>query len=251
MSDEYFHFRCFVDQLNEADLVSFLKETTDVDVITHEEGLNIRQHIHSIIRIPIRMNTWRDHLLKKFPTIKGNKSYSCAVVKKYDEMTRYCLKGRVNDWPDVLYTKYTEDQVKEFYSRYWKIQDEILAAKRVSVEVNTGCQNDPSTEIRVKRVRAPTWSQKLTTTIIKEFPGLCNAVCQHYSGVDIDYDEGHESLTSIILENMGQASKNLDEYILTRIYNAQVTAIIAKTATPVQKSVFHKRIARNIKSKVF
>ena len=79
-----------------------------------------REHIHSTIIPHKAKNTFREKLLKEFPCLKGNKDYSMTAVRKPEENIRYMCKGRPNDYPDILFSKYTDAEIKEFYLAYWK-----------------------------------------------------------------------------------------------------------------------------------
>lgn len=248
---EFHHLRCFTELVDVEKLVNFLKTETDVLVIVHEiSKVGHRPHIHATLRFHKAVNTFRDKFRKEFPELFGNKSYSISKVRDYESNLKYCLKGIPSDYPDVLYTTLSDADVKQYYNEYWALQDSILKSKAKSKEVNMGCQNDPSCESTlVKKVKSKTWAQKLTKHIIDEYPLLCQGLCQHRSGMNVDYDLLHESLTGIILEHLGKESKNLDEFILIRLYNGQLNAIIEQTGDDVAKRNFKKDLSQKIKSK--
>lgn len=245
--------RCFTEQVDVSKLVNFLKTETDVLVIVHEVSkVGHRPHIHATIRFRKAINTFRDKFRKEFPELFGNKSYSISKVRDYESNLKYCLKGAPNDYPDVLYTTLSDDDVKQYYNEYWVVQDSILKSKAKSKEVNMGCQNDSSLDcISVPKTKSKTWSEKLTKHIIDTYPLLCQGFIQHHSGQKTDYDLLHETLTGIILEHLGKHSKNLDEFILIRLYNNQLNAIIQQTGDEVAKRNFKKELSAKIKHKTF
>lgn len=251
---EYHHLRCFVENVDVPKLVEFLKLETQVLVIVHEiSTIGHRPHIHATIRFRKAINTFRDKFKKEFPQLFGNKSYSITKVKNYDSNIKYCLKGVPNDYPDVLYSTLTDDEIKQYYNEYWEVQDSILKSKAKSKEVNMGCLNDPScNSLLVPKAKSKTWSEKLTKYIIDEYPLLCQGFTQYHSGQKtVDYELLHETLVGIILEHLGKHSKNLDEFILIRLYNAQLNAIIQQTGDDQAKRNFKKELSGKIKSKTF
>lgn len=245
---EFYHFRCFTESIDRDELVTFLKEQATVLLAVFEESHTThRPHIHVTLQFPKSVNAFRDKLRQKFPSIFGNKSYGISKVRDYESNLKYCCKGKPNDYPDVLYTTITDDMIKQYYNEYWAVQDSILKAKAKSnVEVNTGCQNDPSTK---EKVRSQTWSEKLHKTIVNDYPLLCQGIVQYHSGQSVDYDLIHETLTGIILENLGKHAKNLDEFILIRLYNAQLNAIIQNCGDEKSKRNFKKDLSQKIKGK--
>lgn len=251
---EYYHFRCFTETIVLDDLVTFLKEQSNVLLIVFEESkITHRPHIHATVRFPKAVNTFRDKLRQKFPNLFGNKSYSICKVRDYDSNLKYCCKGKPSDYPEVLYTSLGNDEIKQYYNEYWQVQDSILKAKAKSKdEVNMDCQNDPLLIVEAKsKVKSLTWSEKLTKTIIRDYPLMCDGFVQYHNNKSVDYDLLHEGLTGVILEHLGKHSKNLDEFILIRLYNAQINAIIQQCGDDGAKRNFKKELSQKIKHKTF
>lgn len=250
--EEFYHFRCFTESIVLEDLVNFLKTETDVLIIVFEVSHGShKEHIHATLKFRKAINTFRDKLRKQFPSIFGNKSYSIQKVKNYDSNIKYCCKGKANDYPEVLFSTLSDAEIKQYYTEYWELQNSILKSKAKSNEVNMGCQNDSSLPIVKTKVKTVTWSEKLTKHIIEEYAGLCQGFVDYHRGVKVDYDVLHETLVGIILERLGKVSKNLDEFILIRLYNAQLNAIIQQCGDDKSKSNFKKELAGKIKLKTF
>lgn len=254
---EWKHFRCFVKDVDELQLVDFLKEHCEVLIIVLEHAMSDRRHIHATIRPFKAINTFRDALRKKFPQIFGNKSYSIAKVRDYDSNIKYCCKGRCNDYPDVLYTTLTNEEVKQYYNEYWLLAKQIQDSKQSIVsktEVNMGCQNDPSVNeaVIVKRPRSLTWSEKLTKTILQDYPLLCEAIVQHRDGLltEMDYPYYQDKLLGIILKSLGRHSKTFDDFMLLRFYNAQYNAIIQARGSSQTQENFEKMMGDKLRTKL-
>lgn len=248
---EFYHFRCFTESIEQDELITFLKENTNVLLAVFETSYGShRPHVHVTLQFPKSVNAFRDKLRQKFPTIFGNKSYSISKVRDYESNLKYCCKGTASDYPDVLYTTIPDDMVKQYYNEYWVVQKSVLKAKAKSKEVNMGCQNDSSLpEVKQPKVRTLTWSEKLHKTIVADYPGLCQGFVQYHSGLTVDYDMLHEALTGVILEHLGKHAKNLDEFILIRLYNAQLNSIIQNCGDEKCKTNFKKELSQKIKGK--
>lgn len=253
---EYHHLRVFTENTNLTKLVDFLKQNTDVLCIVSEiSKLGHRPHIHATIRFKKSINQFRDNFRKEFPQLFGNKSYSISAVKNYDSNIKYCLKGKANDYPDVLYTSLSDLEVKQYYNEYWAMMDGILKSKAKSKEPSSlplsESESNPDNAIVIvkQKQRAIPWATKLTNFIIKEYPLLCSGIVDHLNGADVNYDLLHETLTGIILEHLGQASKNLDEFILIRLFNAQINAIIEKTGDAPSKKALKKSMSQKIRTR--
>lgn len=248
------HFRCFTDSINQDEMVDFLKHSCKVLIIVFETSkIGHRPHIHATIIPHKAISTFRDDLRKKFPQIFGNKSYSINAVKNFDSNIKYCCKGTANDYPDILYTTLTDDEWKQYYNEYWKLQGKILKDKKNS-GVNMGCQNGSSEEIvvKTKRVRTKTWSEKVSDLLLEDYAGLCDGIIAYHEGnaFPVPYDTLQEKLMEVILENLGKTAKNLDELILVRLYNAQYNCIIQNSNSLKAKKHFNSLLFSKVKTKL-
>lgn len=221
---DFFHFRLHTDELQMADLVSFLHEQASVNFIVKEFGKGNREHIHACLSLKVPRQTFTDRLKRKFTVVKGNGYYSLQKLKKdYDTNARYCYKGTASDYPDIVYTIHTEEEWKKYYNDYWS------QFKKNKVEhVDTTTYILPEKKVKVK---ALPWSKKLTNRLFEDYPMLCKAIIDYHAsncGSDIEYDKLQQSLLSICLRALGNESKNLDEFILIRLYNGQLNAILSR-----------------------
>jgi len=247
---EYHHLRVFTENVDLDKLVDFLKQNTDVLCIVSEiSKIGNRPHIHSTIRFKKSISQFRDNFRKEFPQLFGNKSYSINPVRNYDSNIKYCLKGKANDWPDVLYTSLTDLEVKQYYNEYWQMNDMLLKAKSKKQQDLLPESESKDIVIVKQKQKAIPWSVKLTNYIMKEYPLLCSGIVDHLNGADVNYDILHETLTGIILEHLGETSKNLDEFILIRLFNAQINAIIKKTGDPSSQKALRKSMSQKIRQR--
>lgn len=239
--------RCFTDNINIDNLVEFLKKETNVLLIVFEvsHGGN-RPHIHATIEFKNAVNTFRDKLRKEFPELFGNKSYSISKVRDYDSNIKYCLKGKANDYPHVLYTTLLDEDVKQYYYEYWKLKQTICNNKKeaeLKTQKSSECC-DEGYEAPKKKPKVLTWSLKLKKYIKDNHPDIVHKYITYFNSYKCDdYAKLQDQLVEIILDHLGRDAKNLDDFIICRFYNAQVNSIIKESNDDKAKQNFAKDLA--------
>lgn len=233
MEKSELHFRAHIDEIEVDKLLSFLHANSDVIIVCREFGK--REHIHSTIILKQSKTTFREKLLKEFPILKGNKGYSCKEVKKPESNLRYICKGRPNDYPDILYSVYTDDEIKGFYNAYWLEHKQYEKVAVTTTEGNMACQN----ETPVVKVKKPskTFMQKLHDSVIKEHPNLLESIWwaegyksdfQTFDCHSLIVDEVYNALATILYKALGEAVKNIDDMIFERLYRGLYASLLVK-----------------------
>lgn len=191
------HFRLTDDSLNNIqEVVTWLRSVSKVYLSVLESGsVTGKQHTHCLIDFPKTKSTYAQQFLKKFPRYKGNKSYSCELLKKdMENNIRYLCKGTVSDLPHVLFSSYSEEEIKIFYEQYWSENKLIEKKKKSNL----------------------TWSEQLTEDIKNEMPHSKDFT---YCKTDI------QILTRRVLTQLGKTSKKLNCHIIRDLVLGQLNAL--------------------------
>jgi len=111
----------------------------------HADGTIYNEHSHIYIRKNVTIGAIRESLLKKFPEIRGNKSYSLKNAKKDEEHNvRYMLKGHKEEMPKVFFNtlnSFTEEDIRMEHMKYWEING-ILPKPKEKESFNQFVIND-------------------------------------------------------------------------------------------------------------
>lgn len=238
-----FHLRIHLDKIDFKDILEFIKEKCKIVLLVKELGE--RPHLHSIVSFNQTKSTFCQQMLKKFPVIKGNGSYSCVSVKKKDELVHYLLKGNDKDTlPDVIVNSANLD-VKQYHTEYWEVNQKIVSG-------NKGLQKD--TEIVVKK-KSPSWSEKV-------FTEFCVDNSEHYIAIQTfhmiykptDFEKEAYNKSCLVLYKhmlrcLGKSRKKLSDFIKRDIYNGFINAIVSENDTAFDvycEKDFKKVILNNI-----
>lgn len=235
---EFIHFRVHTETIDLADFLEFIQTETELLMMVKEFGKHNREHIHATLQLKTAKSTFVDRLKKKFPSICGNKSYGMSAVRDFDKNARYTYKGKANDYPDILFTKHTEEEWKTYYRRYW---DEF---KEITKVVNMGCQNDPTLEVKETKSRTKPFNLKLAEELWETSKPLFFTIWfYHASQIGICLDEykpeGYKSakhsleesqnyIADILYKKLGSFAKNIDDVIFERMYNGLYAYILDK-----------------------
>lgn len=92
-----------------------------------------REHFHFALRCDKTLPTFRKALIRAFPSLSGNRSYSLETARDWERLRRYLAKGSDKDSaPDVVWRSglYPDEYVKVWHDEYWAENATIAAAKR-------------------------------------------------------------------------------------------------------------------------
>lgn len=224
--EDFLHFRVHTDELDIDELMTFLHTQSDVHFAVKEFGKSNREHIHACIVLKCAKQTFVDRMKKTFKVINGNKYYGLTKLKKdYDTNARYCYKGKANDYPDVIYSIHTVEVWKEYYKAYWE-EHKILHPVNAQV----------TPFVKEPRVKCRTFMQKLRDKVFEEYPALPPAIWRYYGyksddlcPTDIDtFDKCIDYLAELLYQSLGEAVKNIDDFIFERLYRGLLAAIIVR-----------------------
>lgn len=243
MDKQFYHFRCHTDGLCLEDLVTFLKLECDVICIVSEQGT--RPHIHATLKPRINKNTFISRLKSKFSSIKGNADYSCSTIRKFDENLKYCYKGTANDYPDVLYSSHTFDEQKQYYIEYWQLQSKILSdlkTKRQKKEFQNVDVSGNEIVTTTRRVRTRTFMEKLRDELMEEHLPLVKSLWYHTAckyDMQVNYvpinnlKYCQDYLYNYFKKNLGKSVKNMDDFILERMFRGLYTSLLEECPMPI------------------
>lgn len=224
----FYHFRVHTESIDLDTFVEFLKTETDLLFIVKEFGKANKEHIHSTLKLKKAKTTFIDKLKKSFPSICGNKSYSLTPVKDFDKNCRYCYKGAANDYPDILFTRHTEEEWKDYYKRYWN------EFKELHKVVNMGCQNGSTLllpEAKTK-TKSKTFMVKICDELWEDHRPIFGSIwyfhgCKDYEPINTLKDN-QDYLADYLLRKLGATAKNLDKFIFERLYRGLYNHILTK-----------------------
>lgn len=229
---EYLHFRVHTETIDLSDFVEFLQTETDLLMIVKEFGKCHKEHIHATLKLKTAKSTFIDRLKKKFPSICGNKSYGMTFVRDFDKNARYTYKGTPADYPDILYTKHTEAQWKDYYKRYWEEFDTLHKV------VNTGCQNGSTLMEPKTKTKAKPFNLKLAEELWEDHKPLFGSIWYYHAlkqGVTLEQytpintlEDNQDYLANILYKKLGQSAKNIDDFIMERMYCGLYAYILQK-----------------------
>lgn len=228
----YYHLRIHYGDLSLNDVISFIKDKSLVNIIVHETESS-RPHIHCVILPNKTVSTFRQQMLVKFPSIKGNGVYSLEMVKDFDKMVRYCCKGEQDVMPDVKHSVYTEEQIEEFHDKYWEIILETQKASSNRSEVNSAGEK--------KKVKAQTWTEKVFNELL-EYEDEVKIIREYHS---LEYPNSFQeqvyynaklTLFTHMLGCYGNVLKQIDDFILQRQFRGFLNGILKRG----EKEVFSK-----------
>ena len=233
---EFYHFRCHTDGLDRDALVTYLRAECDVLCIVSEFGT--RLHIHSTIKPKTNKNTFISRLQKKFPAVVGNGSYSCGKVKNYDSNLKYCYKGTPTDYPDVLFSSHTDDEIKTYYKAYWVLQDKIRkdlkTRKEKTTKVTETDQSGNDIVTTIRKIKYRSWGMKLRDYVMTDHEPLVKSIWHHeaqLSNIKTEYvpinnlQYCQEYLYNLFKNHLGKDVKNIDDFILERMFRGLYSSL--------------------------
>lgn len=227
------HFRVHYGTSSVNDIVDFIKARAEVVIIVKEIDAN-RPHIHSVItEFKQTKSTFVQQFLVEFPQLAGNGSYSCVIKKDLEAQIRYCCKGQSKETnPDVLHSLV---DWKEYHSKFWE-ENSLLKAK--SNEVNTGCQNDPSSLSKGKS-KTPTWTEKVFQEMKVLYPEHIIAIQTFqllYNPTEFERKTERDSrfiLYNYMKKRLGPKKQN--EFIIRDLFNGFISGFIQESGEASDK----------------
>lgn len=222
------HLRIHYGEYNLGHLLEFIRARCDMLICVKEVDAN-RPHIHCVItKFRQTMSTFRQQLVKEFPHIVGNKSYSLNVKDDVNAQVRYCCKGENKDaTPDVLYVRDDID-VKSNHDKYWENNAILVGEKK---EVNMGCQNGSSLVLKAK---SKTWTEKVYEELVDKYQPEINIIQTHQLLIkpnDLEiksYNEARFVIYKHMLLCLGKARKKINDFIKKDLYNGFINSIISE-----------------------
>lgn len=206
---EYYHFRLTdPEQKMLESCVNWLcgNKLCVVELAVEEVSKQDKLHMHVILGITNKSTLFQQFHKKFENRWHGNKSYSCETLKKSKENNYiYLCKGTRNALPKIIYklSMITDEKIKEYHDKYWE---------------DKPVEQEHKVLMRKKKSEVKTWSQELTETIRKEYPGKLWI----YDADDVD------QLWNIVTDALGTASKKLNAFIVRDLVMGQLNALNPK-----------------------
>lgn len=214
-TDNFFHIR-ISNQPRLERYQTFARERFSEYIIAHEDqdGDVPRPHIHihgqAFLKFKNTKQFRREFKDKWFTFLKGNSDYTMKGPDTNPQPNlggyKYVCKGKSADWdtgkPEILATTFSEDEIKEFHRQYWNYQQREVINQDTHPEL---------LDIPKKKREYKSWTQKN----IEIWDAL-------HEGISYDGNDSAQrmELTRFILTRMGQAGKDLDDYIFLRKFRA-------------------------------
>lgn len=224
-------------EYNLGHLVDFIKARCDLMICVRETD-SARAHIHCVITgFAQTLTTFRQQLLKEFPKIKGNQSYSLNVKDDYDAQLRYCCKGENKDtMPDVLYVDVSKVDIRFYHEKYW--EHNLLLKAKSEKDGNMGLQKDTSLVVKAK---SKTWTEKVygeikelytnEILIIQTFQMLFKPT-EEERRLDLD---SRKVIFRYVMKRFGSAVKKISPRIVQEIFDGLINAIVQENAEAGEK----------------
>lgn len=206
MENPWLTLRITHDQSDTLQLLTIWFQKISVVPISVEEiSKDGKKHLHLLFKLhKITKSACMQAFHKKYPTLKGNESISCTVLKKEKEnFMFYCCKGTRYTEPKIITydTDYiTLDKIKENYIRYWSDKPE---------------EKDFTLKTKNKKTASKTWSENLLQEIKTAYPDRVWSYTADNLGILID----------MTLVALGRNAKNLDKFILKKLVLGQLNAL--------------------------
>lgn len=228
MSKDYYHLRIHYEDSMLKDIVSWIKDNSSLVLIIRELYAS-RNHVHCVLQMKnVGLSRFRQNLLSAFPALKGNGSYSLKVVRKtIEEMLQYLCKGENSETPpDIVdYGTLDIDAIMSYHIEYWKVNANLM-----KIEVNTGCQNDPSIPPK-KKTKTKTWSEKTFDELMLmeheiDMIRLYELLTKPTDYEKAEYEKAKRALFGHVMKCLGKAVKKLNDNIIKDLWNGFYNAII-------------------------
>lgn len=217
----YYHLRIHTKELGDlTKFCNFLTQRNVVALIVKEYGKEKKEHLHIYVKPNKTKSTMIQQIVKEYPGIKGNGSYSCrAVIETPENFVKYCCKGENADTlPNVLVNSGYD--VDELHKQFWLTNKTL----KQSSGVNMGCQNDPP-----KKVKALSWTEKVYQQIQNDYENEVYVIQQHQrdpKSVDIlDYNNARRTIFRHMMKCFGKSVKKINATIIQDHYNGFINSI--------------------------
>lgn len=201
------------------DFVSFLYSKTTLRLIVREVGKKCEtEHLHCVFNLVKTRSTFRQHLKEKYPHLDGNVHYSTKLLDDPPAMIRYCCKGLPDKLPDVLYCA-NDINVNHEYDQFWIVNKTL---KKTSEAVTSP----------VKKVKSPTWSERVFADILSEYPQQVDTIRVHQmifkpSDEEIAfYVNAKRDIFRYMMKCLGKGCKKLNENIIRDIFHGILNSIM-------------------------
>lgn len=208
-----------------------------VYISVQEIGKNDGKHIHLLIDTSQTISTFRQQLLKDFPILKGNRSYSCQEFKQdYDHNLRYVCKGTKETLPHILYHSILMDEIIDAHKNFWKQKEEFLIEHGVA-------------PVDKKKKRTPPFKEKVISQLPEGVAAAYSALYALYKRSDYEeheYKKVRKSIIDTTILCMGQFGKDCDDNILTRNINGVLLKCVTDYGNKESKQVICDRLENRV-----
>lgn len=248
------HLRIHCDHYGSTDLYQYLNTICSVVLCVFEQHDN-RPHIHMVFNEGgITKSRVVQKMLERFPLLKGNGAYSCSHVEKMkkkkvgdaEKALAYLCKGIDKDTLPVVVGK-TEIDVAMYHERYWQVNEMIKE------EVNMGCQNDSSSDVKKK---PKDWSSRTYAYMETYLKDDIDVIRNHqllYRVNDSEkkaYENAQRNIFRCMMKCLGQAVKKLSPRIIEELYQGFMNAICQNSENleigdAYSDKIFNSLILRN------
>lgn len=226
------HLRIHYGDYDPVKVIEFIKSKALLVLCVKEIDAN-RPHLHNVItEFKQTKSTFIQQMLKEFPNLNGNGSYSCSKKDHYDALVRYCLKGESKETkPDVLY--HNDLDIDFYHNEYWK-ENSLLKAK--SKDGNMGLQKDTSLVLKTK---SKTWTEKVFDEM-KELYSADIMAIQTFQLIHnpTDFEVKSERQSRITLYHYMKkrlGPKKQSDYILRDLFTGFISGFIQEHSESAEK----------------
>ena len=198
----------------------WLRTNATVLIIAKELGSQTeKKHIHALIELDeSKKSGFIQAFHKNFKDkYKGNKGYSCEVIKKaLNNNLRYLCKGESLGIYNVPYKgKFTDAEVELMNQEYWQ-QNQLTNFSKA-----------------VKKTATGSWCEKVSKEFEIAYPQIVINIQKYHSIKDNSssaekesYNTTRELLFDFCMKSLGKSYKVLDEQIIKKLYNGCMNSFI-------------------------
>jgi len=213
-----------------------------VYLCVEEHSQKYKKHIHIVVETH-NTSTFRQHILEKFPKLKGNGTYSISEAEK-DLATnlRYIAKGP-DPYTDPVYhyASISHEEIKQYQKAYYEHNPHVIATIK---ELEENEQSSKGTPLQKKK-KAPTWMEKITEEFINQYPTHQSVIdpsgnyLGHVPYNQFTYDKKSMTIiTKYVLKKLGKSRKILDQFVVKRMCLGLLNAITDGEDEIVFESMF-------------
>jgi len=211
---------------------TFISQRSELVICVYEQHDN-RPHLHMLFKeTNVTKSTVIQNLLKQFPLLVGNGSYSCSKTDKMkkkkvgdDEKAKaYVCKGENKDVLPVI-VGVSQIDIKAYHDKFWEVNEKVKSASSNRTEVNSG--------FLVSKAKSKTWMDKVKDEIFENYEVECNTIRTYVRDLKPSeeltkqYKLSHKTVFRHYYKSYGKLVKGFDDNVIRKNWNGIYDSILA------------------------